>query len=126
MNLRVGLDVDELDLGRVAEHGGGDHPAEVGVEADVLAGLVEDVEPGEVVAHTTAHDVVGDHRVEDRISRLHLVEHTGSFRVVAAVVVVIVAADDAPTRASTATGASTRMIDRFMHVPLLDWVADAA
>ncbi len=65
-------------------------PAEVGVEADVLAGLVEDVESRQVVAHTTAHDVVGDHRVEDRISRLYLVEHAGGFGVAAATVVIIV------------------------------------
>ena len=35
-----------LDLGRVAEHGGGDHPAEVGVEADVLAGSSSVANPG--------------------------------------------------------------------------------
>ncbi len=66
----VGLDIHELDLGAVAEHSSGDRPAEVGVEANVLAGLVEDVEPGEVAAHTTAHDVVGDHRVEQRLPRV--------------------------------------------------------
>ena len=48
----VGGDGDELDLRRVAEHGGRDDAAEVGVEADVLAGVVDDGEPGEVVAHT--------------------------------------------------------------------------
>ena len=41
---------DELDLRRVTEHGGRDDAAEVGVEADVLAGLVDDGEAGEVVA----------------------------------------------------------------------------
>ena len=46
----VGGDVDHLDRGGVAEHGGGDHPAEVGVEADVFAARIEGGEPGQVVA----------------------------------------------------------------------------
>ncbi len=66
----VGGDRDELDLGGVAEHAGGDHAAEVGVEPDVLTGLVDGGEAGEVVAHAAAHHVVGDHGVEQRLAIL--------------------------------------------------------
>ena len=42
----LGLDVDELDRRGVAEHRGGDHPAEVGVEAHVLAAASSASNPG--------------------------------------------------------------------------------
>ncbi len=73
----LGLDRDELDFGGVAEHGGGEHPAEVDVEADVLAGCVDGAEPRQVVTHAAADDVVGDHGVEDRFAGLHLLRSVG-------------------------------------------------
>ena len=78
VNRGLGLHVDELDLRRVAEHGGGDDPAEVGVEADVLAGVVEHGEAGQVVADAATHHVVGDHRVEERLTGLHLFARCGA------------------------------------------------
>ena len=76
----VGCHGDELDLGRVAEHAGGDHAAEVGVEADVLTRVVDDGETGEVVADAAAHDIVGDHGIEQRLARLHLFGAAGTRR----------------------------------------------
>ena len=80
----IRLDVDEIDLRRVAEHRCGDDPAEVGVEADVLALLIQNVEAWEVVANTAAHDVRSDHRVEDRIARGRLGDHSRCFGAVSA------------------------------------------
>ena len=57
-----------VDLGGVAEDAGGDHPAEVGVEADVVTGLVGRREPGQVVADAALDGVGGDDRVEDRVA----------------------------------------------------------
>ena len=73
----VGGEVDELDLGGVAEHGGSDDTAEVGIEADVLTRGVDDGEPGHGVVAAAADDVVGDHGVEDRLAGLHLVGRVG-------------------------------------------------
>ena len=73
-----GGEVDELDLGRVAEHGGGDDPAEVDIEADVLTRRVDGAEPRDGVVAAAADDVVGDDRVEDRLARLHLLGAVGS------------------------------------------------
>ena len=68
----VGGDVDHLDRGRVAEHGGRDHPAEVGVEADVLAARIERGEPRKVVARPAVERARGLDGVERRSGRLHL------------------------------------------------------
>ena len=54
--------------------------AEVGVEADVLAGRVEAREAGQGVAGAAAHDVVGDHGVEHRLAGLHLLGGAGPGR----------------------------------------------
>jgi hypothetical protein len=71
----VRIDVDELDLRRVAEHRSGDHPAEVGVEADVLTLLIQNVKAREIVSDTATHDVGSDHRVEDRVARWRRGDH---------------------------------------------------
>ena len=63
-----GLEVDELGLRRVAEHGRGDDLAEVGVEADVIAGWLEHREPGERVAGAATHRVVGGDRREQTLA----------------------------------------------------------
>ena len=57
-----------LDLGGVAEHGGGDGAAEVGVEALVLALGGQHREPGQGISGTAAHHVVGDDGVEHRLT----------------------------------------------------------
>ena len=67
-----GLDVDELDGLGIAEDGGRDHSTEVGVEADMIALRCEHCESGQSVACAAANDAIGLHRVEQRLTGLHL------------------------------------------------------
>jgi hypothetical protein len=73
----IGSQRHELDGVGIAEHGGRHHPAEVDVEAAVVAGIVDDSEPGEHVVDAASHGAAVEHRVE-QASRIIVPVGTGA------------------------------------------------